>query len=109
MNHPQQLSNNQHAYPGQAKPPLFLLGQVVATPGSLEVFQQSKDASIHQCLLNHQEGDWGELCSDDKQSNDDAVQNGGRILSAYLIGQQKIWIITEADRSVTTILLPSEY
>ena len=109
MNYPQQLLNNQHASPEQAKPPLFMLGQVVATPGSLEVFQQHEDISIHQCLLNHQEGDWGELCSDDKQSNDNAVENGGRILSSYLVGEIKIWIITEADRSATTILLPSEY
>lgn len=104
MSYPQQLLNNQ-----RTNPALFLLGQVVATPGSLEVFQQQEDISIHQCLLNHQEGDWGELCSDDKQSNDNAVKNGGRILSSYLIGENKIWIITEADRSATTILLPSEY
>jgi hypothetical protein len=103
MNHAQQPIRE------HVKPPLFLLGQIVATPGALAIFQQHEDKSIHQYLQNHQRGDWGALCTEDKQSNDYAVNNGGRILSAYLIGHHKIWIITEADNSVTTILLPSEY
>ena len=66
---------------------------------------------IGQCLMRHHQGDWGELCEEDKQENDYAVEHEGRLLSAYEIGEDKtkIWIITEWDRSVTTILLPEEY
>jgi hypothetical protein len=93
----------------QVKAPLFILGRIVSTPGALSVFEENEEASMQRCLLNHQFGEWGELCPEDKESNDDAVKQGGRILSSYLIGHQKVWIIIEADRSATTILLPSEY
>ena len=109
MTHPQQSLSNKNTIPEHLSSPLFLMGQIVATPGSLALFQQHEDIPINQFLLNHQQGDWGELCADDKQANDYALNNGGRILSAYLIGSQKIWIITESDRSATTILLPEEY
>jgi hypothetical protein len=104
MSQPQRSCNPQHA-----NQPLFALGQLVATPRALEAFQDQDHATIHQYLIRHQQGDWGELCDEDKQANDDAVLHGGRILSSYLVDHQKVWIITEADRSVTTFLLPSEY
>lgn len=87
-------------------PPLFGLGIVVSTPGALETFPQD---FLVRCLSRHVHGDWGDLDADDKQTNADAVQNGGRILSAYAIEGKKLWIITEADRSSTCALLPSEY
>ena len=89
--------------------PLFELGQVVATPGALNALAEH-GRSISGNIKRHAKGDWGDLDDEDKQVNDYAVENGSRILSAYLIGvKDKIWIITEADRSSTTILLPSEY
>jgi len=109
MNHAQQSTSNKNSSPAHLKPPLFLLGRVVATPGALAIFQQHEDKSIHQYLQNHLRGDWGELCSDDKQANDNALNTGGRILSSYFVGGNKIWVITEADRSATTVLLPQEY
>jgi hypothetical protein len=66
---------------------------------------------LNSCIAKHLNCDWGDLSKYDKNLNDDAVKNGGRILSAYTIGENKvkIWIITEWDRSCTTILLPEEY
>lgn len=67
---------------------------------------------VCDCVTKHASGDWGDLCEDDKKLNDEAVQHGGRILSAYnhpLDPDLKIYIITEADRSATTVLFPSEY
>jgi len=60
-------------------------------------------------LTRHATGDWGELCAFDRRQNERALRAGERILSAYPVGEERIWIITEADRSVTTILLPEEY
>jgi hypothetical protein len=61
-------------------------------------------------LSRHQTGDWGIVCDDDKRENDFSVREGFRILSSYKTSNgEKLWVITEADRSVTTILLPSEY
>ena len=91
--------------------PLFTLGQTVATPGALEALTQSNQTPI-EFLARHLRGDWGELCDDDKVANDNALdpERPCRILSAYQTANgTKIWIITEWDRSVTTILLPSEY
>ena len=91
------------------KKPLFQLGQVVATPGALDALKTSGD-DPGQYLSRHLSGDWGELDEADKRENELSVARGLRILSAYrLSNDTKIWIITEADRSVTTILLPAEY
>ena len=86
----------------------FSPGQVVATPGALEAFEESFYTA---CLDKHLDGDWGDALSDeDKASNDSALENGERLLSAYLDPSgHKLWIITEWDRSVTTLLLPSDY
>jgi hypothetical protein len=87
----------------------FPLGNTCATPGALEALERS-GRSGRELLARHQAGDWGEVCSEDAQANDRAVQEGERILSAYrLKNGVKLWVITEADRSTTTILLPYEY
>jgi hypothetical protein len=88
--------------------PLFALGQVVATPGILELLESTAKAPS-QFIARHVSGDWGDLCDEDRELNDAALKGGSRLLSAYTVGNDKIWIITEADRSSTTLLLPSEY
>ena len=92
----------------------FELGQVVMTSGIDDLVLNSDAGIVEElayCLIKHYNCDWGNLCEEDKQLNDSAVVDGGRILSAYEIGENKvkICIITEADRSYTTILLPEEY
>lgn len=87
----------------------FLLGQLVATPGALKALEEA-DQNPVEFLSRHQHGDWGDLGEEDKKENEFSVLNNLRILSAYtLTTGVKIWLITEADRSVTTILLPQEY
>jgi len=95
--------------------PSFNLGQIVATPGALEA---TTPEQRFEYLKRHSIGDWGRVCGDDWKINDQAVEDGDRILSAYPIdaskpckgfGENTLWIITEADRSVTTFLLPDEY
>jgi len=66
-------------------------------------------ADLYAGLERHQNKDWGDLGNEDKRSNDRAVKHGGRVLSAYKAQGIKFWIITEADRSVTTLLLPEDY
>lgn len=87
--------------------PKFPLGGLVATPNAKESFSEK---ILEDCLNRHLSGDWGDLCDEDKQSNEEALQHGLRLFSSYQIpGQVKLWIITEADRSVTTFLLPEDY
>ena len=86
--------------------PLFPLGKVVATPGALKAIPAKE---ICRSLSRHQTGDWGNLSPADQRANNDAVSFGGRFLSAYRFQDTRYWIITEADRSATTVLLPSEY
>ena len=101
--------SNKHCINCNQSIPLFLLGQVVATPGALEVLDKAAiDAS--QLLQRHQHGDWGVVQAEDAEQNLFSVTNGWRILSSYQVSEdERIWIITEADRSVTTLLLPDEY
>lgn len=80
--------------------------QVVITPQAADEFPQDFIAS---CLHRHTRKDWGDLDEEDKKANDRAVLTGGRVLSSYDLRGDKLWIITEADRSITTILCPSEY
>ena len=88
---------------------LFKLGFVVATQGALEALKEAGQIPF-EFLVRHQTGDWGELSDHDFQENELALKEGFRILSAYrTVKGDRIWIITEADRSVTTLLLPSEY
>jgi hypothetical protein len=89
--------------------PLFPLGRVVATPGALEAMQR-RGLNAGFLLLRHVTGDWGDMDDDDKTRNDHAMLGGARIMSAYgPEGSDQVWIITEADRSSTTIMLAGEY
>jgi hypothetical protein len=89
--------------------PLFPLGAIVSTPGALRAFQTSGEEPATY-LDRHVCGDWGELGPLDKALNDRGIEGGDRIFSSYrLKDQTKIWIITEHDRSVTTVLLPADY
>jgi hypothetical protein len=84
------------------------LGRVLATPGALSLLGKSGEHPF-DLLARHATGDWGELCAFDLRQNEIALREGYRVLSSYPVGRKCIWIITEADRSVTTILLPEEY
>jgi hypothetical protein len=87
----------------------FALGRIVATPGALAALERSGD-NVGVLLKRHVTGDWGELDEHDRTENEHSVEQGFRILSAYtLSGGVRLWIITESDRSLTTLLLPSEY
>ena len=86
---------------------LFQPGQIVATPGALSLAERGVD--LLECLQRHLCGDWGDLCKEDKAENEFSLKHGFRLLSAYDTPLGKLWIITEADRSVTTFLLPEEY
>ena len=92
----------------QRKTPLFSLGAVVATPGAVDLLDRA-GINATPFLARHQYGDFGALDADDIRENQLSIERGSRILSAYEINGERIWIITEADRSVTTMLLPQEY
>ena len=88
---------------------LFPTGQIVATPGALRLMEQHQLSPI-SLLTRHAQGDWGSVGTEDAASNNHAISQGNRILSSYCVhGDDRVWIITEWDRSSTTILLPSEY
>ncbi len=93
----------------------FTLGRLVATPGALEALERN-NTDGKEYVRRHASGDWGNVCDEDGQLNDQAIQDGSRILSAYrLPDETKLWIITDAaiddrgHREATTILLPEEY
>lgn len=88
----------------------FSLGQVVATPGALEALAAS-DQTPAELLSRHQSGDWGNLDDEDKRLNDEALVDGSRIFSAFVLkdGHTKVWCITEVGRQSTCLLLPNEY
>ena len=87
----------------------FALGQTFITPGAEEALQIAGQTAT-EFLRRHMSGDWGELSDEDVRENEFSLKEGLRLLSAYQTGKgQKLWIITEANRSATTILLPSEY
>ncbi len=87
----------------------FELGQVVMTQGISCLLNDNIGASLQLYLMRHKNGDWGNVCVEDKISNDEATRTGMRVLSSYQFCGETIWIITEGDRSVTTILFPIEY
>lgn len=116
-----QTNSDQTATPAvflAASQPLFSLGQVVATPAALELLAEHAVEPV-ALLSRHVSGDWGQLSSDDACANDDAVRHGDRVLSSYVLpltperepveSGARVWVITEADRSCTTLLMPSEY
>ncbi|MGS0974830.1 hypothetical protein [Burkholderia glumae] len=90
--------------------PLFPLGLIVATPGAIDLLDRT-GTNADELLRRHGKGDWGVVCTVDARSNDLAVTNRTRLLSAYELGNSRarLWIITEADRRSTTLLLPFEY
>ena len=85
------------------------LGHIVATPGALEALRDADISSAH-LLMRHVSGDWGSVSRSDAKANDAALIHGDRVLSSYVLSTGvTIWIITEADRSATTLLLPEDY
>ena len=80
----------------------------MATPGALKLLSEI-GAHPFDLLARHATGDWGDLCAFDRRQNQIALREGLRVLSSYPVGRKCVWVITEADRSVTTILLPEEY
>lgn len=89
--------------------PRFTLGRILATPGALEALDEAGQEWL-VFLQRHAGGDWGELDPHDWQENEAALLNDGRLFSAYnLATSERLWIITESDRSATTLLLPIEY
>jgi hypothetical protein len=89
--------------------PKFASGTLVATPGALQAFEQSGESPLTY-LQRHLCGDWGDVDVHDRAENEYSLQDGFRLLSAYRLSSgESIWIITEADRSSTCILLPEEY
>jgi hypothetical protein len=89
--------------------PLFSLGQVVATPGALAALEKAGQQP-GEFITRQVSGDWGDLNAHDRAENEFSLQHGLRLLSAYHTSAgEKLWVITEADRSSTCILLPVEY
>lgn len=92
-----------------AKAPLFDLGTVVATPGALTALAPYPGL-LAGIVARHSHGDWGEVDAHDRQANDEALAHGERLLSAYRTpANETVWVVTEADRSSTCVLLPEEY
>jgi len=88
---------------------LFRLGQIVATPGALQALERAGEAP-QKFLERHVSGDWGDLDEEDRQENALSLEHSFRLLSAYqTTAGEKLWVITEANRTLTTILLPDEY
>jgi hypothetical protein len=102
------LGNGGNAMPVPMKT-LFARGRLVATPGALAALEENGQGCT-EYLERHVRGDWGSLCQEDKDANQEALEQGLRLLSSYRLNDgTKIWIITECDRSATTVLLPEEY
>ena len=92
-----------------SKRPAFELGQIVATPGALASLKKAGQQP-GEFLTRHINRDWGDLDEEDRKENEYSLEHGFRLLSAYKTNAgDRLWIITEADRSVTTLLLPEEY
>lgn len=89
--------------------PILHLGLIVATPQAIDVLRQAEQKAS-EFLNRHAYGDWGEVSKADRNLNDRAIREGERVISAYRTrNDHRLWIITEADRSCTTLLLPEEY
>lgn len=88
--------------------PRFKLGRLLATTAAKQILANAQ-IDPRSLIMRHHQGDWGDVCTEDAELNNDALKHGGRLLSAYTLGNEKIWIITEADRSATTLLMPEEY
>lgn len=91
------------------KTPRFALGQIVATPAALGLLQQYGRTPL-EFITRHHQGDWGDLCEEDRNANETALSDGSRLFSAYKLNDDdRIWIITEADRTSTCVLTPDCY
>lgn len=89
--------------------PLFPPGRIIMTVGVDELIKTGQ-LNPYPYLFRHFRGDWGDLCGQDRRRNDAAVNSGARLFSEYKVSPNlTLWIITESDRSATTVLLPSEY
>ena len=88
---------------------LFPLGRLIATPGALTLLRGAGEDLLPTLLERHRSGDWGDMPPEDARENEISVRYGFRIISSYRVDGAKLWIISEADRSATTILLPEEY
>ena len=89
--------------------PKFPLGRLLATPGALRALEESGESAA-TFFARHAKGDWGEVCTEDRAENELALEKGFRIMSVYRTGKgEKLWLITEQDRSSSTILTPTEY
>ena len=87
---------------------MFPLGRIVATPGALAALAAASVTPM-ALLARHAAGDWGDVPPEDAAENELSLARGLRVLSSYPVGDDRVWIITEADRSATTLLLPSKY
>lgn len=102
--------------PASLSGPLFPMGRLLATPGAIRTLELYRVSAL-ALLSRHVRGDWGELCAEDRQSNADALEQGLRLMSVYTLSREEggqtvhatVWVITEADRASTTVLLPAEY
>lgn len=104
FNSDKKLSNDPPSLP---RGPRFSLGRICITPAAMDLLSPSE---IEAALVRHRNGDWGNVNVQDRQENDFSVANGFRVISSYSTCRgEPFWIITEADRSYTTILLPSDY
>lgn len=101
------MASNAHDKGGRKL--LFPIGALVLTAG-IDHLMRERGLDPLPYLRRHACGDWGDLCEDDRRTNDAALENGDRLFSSYQVTPDlKLWIITEWDRSVTTLLLPDEY
>ncbi len=96
----------------EPRPVRFALGQVLATPAALALLEQH-GINLFDLLARHASGDWGDVGAEDAQANEAALIYGSRLLSCYTLApgdaNSRVWLISEADRSSTTALMPSEY
>ena len=92
------------------KPPLFPLGQIAVSRGVAELMTTTQaHVQLADAFTRHADGDWGDVHPDDVGANERSLEEGSRLMSVYTVSGQKVWIFTEADRSVTTAILPDEY
>lgn len=98
----------QHQDASHTRSRRFRLGRLVITSNALGIAKE-KDIDVSLLIRRHLQGDWGDVCEEDRQANEEALIHGNRLMSVYQSKDVKLWIITEADRSVTTILLPEDY
>lgn len=101
-------STNQQVSSDSSKTICFQLGQLIITPAALDLLARMA-VNAAELIQRHQRGEWGCISAEDAVENENAIVDGLRILSSYQLGDECIWIITEADRSATTLLLPEEY